>query len=112
MSRTNNELLKEALLHLPTAQAYSARDLSDEAILDAIALRLAAMIDSLNRLPASTLDDYFGATWGLMRGMRNRIVHGYMTVNASIIRVTVSDELPEIERALNRALADSDHGSA
>ncbi len=100
MSRTVPELLAEALLHLRKAKEYGKRELGDEVVIDAIALRLAAMIDALNRLPEETLMECSGDTWQLMRGMRNRIVDGYMTVDAAVIRLTVEEELPSIEESI------------
>ena len=80
MSRAENEVLSTALFHLDDVERYAERDLSDEAVLDAIALRLAAMVDALSQLPAEVLDTMFGATWKAMRGMRNRIAHGYHAI--------------------------------
>lgn len=94
MSRTTPELLDEALLHLDYLQRYAEHDLEDSLVLDAIALRLSATIDALNRLPEAIKDDLFGATWPLMCGMRNRIAHGYALIDSAMVRVTVEEEIP------------------
>lgn len=39
--------------------------------------------------------------WRSMRGMRNRIAHGYFDINLDIVRDTVQQALPELESALS-----------
>ncbi|HJD51541.1 MAG TPA: DUF86 domain-containing protein [Candidatus Rothia avistercoris] len=96
MSRTVQEILDESLLHLDYVQRYAERDLEDSLVLDAIALRLSAAIDALNRLPGAIKDDLFGATWPLMYGMRNRIAHGYALIDSAMVQVTVAEEIPDL----------------
>lgn len=38
--------------------------------------------------------------WAQMRGMRNRMVHGYFNIDLNIVWDTVQSSLPELERAL------------
>jgi uncharacterized protein with HEPN domain len=42
--------------------------------------------------------------WRQMRGIRNRIVHGYDTVDLEIVWKAVCDELPLLVPALERIL--------
>ena len=37
--------------------------------------------------------------------MRNRVAHGYFTVDVGIVWKTVEVDLPELERAIRRILA-------
>lgn len=106
MKMTPQQLCREALLHLDLARDYATRDLSDQVVVDAIALRLAAMIDVLHRLPEDVRQECFGAAWYDIWGMRNRIVHGYMTVDPAVIEVTVREDLDEVERSLAAWLRD------
>lgn len=101
MSRSQAELVNEALHHLTVALEYSKLDLASPVVIDAISLRLATAIDSLNRLPTEVLDVTFGRDWPLMRGMRNRIVHGYTSVDSSTIRATVTEEIPLLVELLS-----------
>lgn len=51
MSRTESELLAEALVHLEVAQAYGRRgDAADQMVIDAVSMRLASGIESLSKL--------------------------------------------------------------
>jgi len=40
--------------------------------------------------------------------MRNRLIHAYFDVDLDIVWTTVSDDLPELSRALDEALAEVD----
>ena len=99
MSRTEQEILAEALRHLECLDRYVAMDLEQDVVVDAIALRLAAMVDALGRLPGDVLEVMFGDEWAAMRGLRNRIAHGYHALNTDVLRITVTEELPQV-RAL------------
>ena len=41
--------------------------------------------------------------WRGMRGMRNRIAHGYFDINLDVVWDTVQTALPELLKQLNRA---------
>lgn len=87
------------------ALEYGGRDLVDEAILDACALRLMAMLDTLGQLPVDSLYEMFGDDWNLMRGVRNRIVHGYATVDPDVIAETMRSEPPAVRDTIRARLA-------
>lgn len=106
MSRTIIELLDEALLHFSFATQYASQDLNNSMVIDAIALRLSAAIDALNRLPEDHKTKLFGDTWKLMYGMRNRIAHGYAVIDAEVIRLTVHDELPALLHTIKKYRAE------
>ena len=40
--------------------------------------------------------------------MRNRLIHAYFDVDLDIVWTTVSEDLPELSRALDEALAEVD----
>src|SRR5215475_773058 len=43
--------------------------------------------------------------WVQMRGMRNRMVHGYFDIDLNIVWATVQSSLPELESQLRNATA-------
>lgn len=45
--------------------------------------------------------------WTSMRGMRNRIAHGYFEINLDVVWDTVRIALPELHEQLSRILAES-----
>lgn len=48
--------------------------------------------------------------WQSMRGMRNRIAHGYFEINLDIVWGTVQTALPELLKQLSTACNDVDDG--
>ncbi len=67
-------------------------------------MRLSAGIEALAALDATTREEIFGGMWPLMWGMRNRIAHGYLLVDAVIIRETVTQDVPSIVSQISRRL--------
>lgn len=104
--RSTDEVLEEALSHLQLAVEYATRDLDQQMVLDAASMRLAAGIDALFRLESHTRNDLFGQEWKAMWGMRNRIAHGYLLVDSSIVRQTLVVELPDLVERISQARRD------
>lgn len=90
MSRNTAEILRDALAHFQILQSHAEKDLDERLVIDAVCMRLSAGIEALAALDATTREEIFGGMWPLMWGMRNRIAHGYLLVDAVIIRQTVT----------------------
>jgi uncharacterized protein with HEPN domain len=45
-----------------------------------------------------------GQPWGKIRGMGNRLRHGYDRISSSVVWLAVQDELPSLEADVQRAL--------
>lgn len=106
MSRSTEDLLGEALVHLELADEYATGDNLDQLVIDAICMRLSAGIEVLARLDVNVRSGLYGDSWPLMWGMRNRIAHGYLLVDSGIVRQTIEVDLPEIIRAARKALVE------
>lgn len=104
MKRTEQEVLATALFHLNKVEDHANHGLAEELVVDACALRLIAMLDALSKLSETLLTRIFRSDWALMRGMRNRLVHGYATIDKRIIEATIREELPELRRIIEREL--------
>lgn len=107
MSRTTEEFLREALVHLELANTYASNKNLDQLVIDAVCMRLSAGIEVLARLDSSVRTSLFGDNWQFMWGMRNRIAHGYLLVDSDIVRLTIEVDLPDIVRVIGIALSDS-----
>lgn len=83
-------MLRDALAHFQILQSHAEKDLDERLVIDAVCMRLSAGIEALAALDATTREEIFGGMWPLMWGMRNRIAHGYLLVDAVIIRQTVT----------------------
>jgi uncharacterized protein with HEPN domain len=81
-------------------------DLSDGLAFDAVRIRLLEIGEAVRALPASLLNTEPGIPWRQIAGMRDHLAHHYFDTAHAILRATVDDDLPELERAV-RALAKS-----
>ncbi|MEO3938200.1 HepT-like ribonuclease domain-containing protein [Dermatophilaceae bacterium Soc4.6] len=106
MSRSEQELLREALVHFELMLEHAHGDVTDQLVVDAVCMRLSAGVEVLNRLEPSVRDDMFGDSWPLMWGMRNRIAHGYLLVEPTIIRQTLATDIPAILAQIHRTLSE------
>lgn len=56
-------------------------------------------------------EKYPDISWKSMKGMRNRIAHGYFEINLDIVWDTVQDSLPDLLQKLNRMQQGNDTNS-
>lgn len=103
MNRTTSEVLRDALAHFHMLQDHAQKDLDERLVIDAVCMRLSAGIEALAALDPTTRQEIFGEAWPLMWGIRNRIAHGYLLVDASIIRQTVTHDVPSIMSSITEA---------
>jgi len=96
VSQDPAEILRDALAQSEIMQAHAEQDLNERLVIDAVCMRSSAGVEALASLDPATRDDIFGGAWPLMWGMRNRIAHGYLLVDASIIRQTLVHDIPTI----------------
>jgi uncharacterized protein with HEPN domain len=94
MTRTPEDVLREAQTHFTLMTRHARGDLADQLVIDAICMRLSAGVEALARLDTATRDRLFGDAWPLMWGMRNRIAHGYLLVDTDIVRRTLEHDIP------------------
>ncbi|MDN4475818.1 hypothetical protein QQX09_08105 [Demequina sp. SYSU T00192] len=80
MSRTDAERLADARLHLNTAVEYGRRTRLEQVHVDAICMRIAAGIEALNGLAASSRDEL------------------------EVVIATLRDDIPHLVAVLDRAL--------
>ncbi|MGV8847803.1 MAG: HepT-like ribonuclease domain-containing protein [Tessaracoccus sp.] len=88
------------------ANQYASDEDLDQLVIDAICLRLSKGIKVLARLDSHVRSKLFGDNWQFMWEMRNRIAHGYLLVDADIVRRTTEIDLPDILRMIRREVSD------
>ena len=103
MSRTKAEILGEALDHFRVMLAHAERE-PTQLVVDAVCMRLSAGIEALSRLTEAERLEIFGSGWVPMWGMRNRIAHGYLLVEPSIVRQTLHKDVPVIVGRIRAAI--------
>lgn len=64
--------------------------------------------EATRRLPPSLRDQYPTIPWKGMAGMRDRIIHGYDTVDLGIVWNVVTQDIPGIRPGLQQIMADYD----
>lgn len=62
--------------------------------------------EATKRLPMSIREHYPEIPWTGMAGMRDRIIHGYDTVDLQIVWDVVQQDIPEIKPQIQQILAD------
>ncbi|GAA0991334.1 HepT-like ribonuclease domain-containing protein [Subtercola frigoramans] len=101
MSRSDAELISDALDHIEALKRHVARsDIEDDIVADAVSLRLAAAIESISQTSATFREETFGDDWKVIWATRNRIAHGYAFIDIRLILDTVANDVPEFERKL------------
>ncbi len=104
MNRDTSDIRGDALALFEIMQSHAEQDLNDQLVIDAVCMRLSAGIEALAALDPTELQSLFGADWSLMWGMRNRIAHGYLLVDPTVIRATLTHDVPTIVRRIRRTL--------
>ena len=75
-------------------------DLSDGLVFDAVRIRLLEIGEAVKALPAETLISQPGIPWSQIARMRDRLAHRYFDTDHAVVRATVDNDLPELERAV------------
>jgi uncharacterized protein with HEPN domain len=80
-------------------------DLTDGLIFDAVRIRLLEIGEAVKALPADLLDTQPDIPWRQVAGMRDHLAHRYFDTAHAILKATVDDDLPELERAVHQLTA-------
>lgn len=62
--------------------------------------------EAAKRLPVNLREQYPAIPWRGMAGMRDRIIHGYDTVDLQIVWDVVKQDIPEIKPQIQQILVD------
>jgi len=58
--------------------------------------------EAAKQVPVSVREEYPDIPWRDIAGMRDRLIHGYFSVNLERLWNTVRDDLPHLEAALKK----------
>ena len=72
----------------------------DEMVQDAVIRNLEVIGEAVSKLSESTKAENEQLPWRQISGMRNRLIHGYMTTNLEIVWNTVEKVLPEFNKQI------------
>jgi uncharacterized protein with HEPN domain len=79
---------------------------SDFRINFAVVRALEIVGEATKRLPMTLRDQYPNIPWKQMAGMRDRIIHGYDTVDLEIVWDVVKQDIPQIKPQIQQILKD------
>ena len=68
----------------------------DELIQDGVIRNLEIVGEAVTKLSPELKDRYSHVPWAEISGMRNRLIHGYMSVNMAIVWDTVAQLVPDL----------------
>ena len=106
--------LRDYLAHMAEAaqlaQTYCSQltftqFLQDKKTQQAVLLNLLVIGEAVAKIAAAHpefLDEHPEIPWKSIRGMRNRLAHGYFDVNLDTVWETVQSALPTLEQALGK----------
>lgn len=76
----------------------------DDKSIRAIEMNFIIIGEAANQIPEEIEEEYPEIPWGLMRAMRNRIVHAYFNVDEKLMWDTVQNDLPPLIPLLEKLL--------
>lgn len=76
--------------------------MSSELVLDAVIRNLQVRAEPTSRLSESVKATEPEVPWSEIKALRNRLTHGYLTINLDIVWEVVEQNLPELDDAIRR----------
>ena len=77
---------------------------NDEKSIRAVEMNFIIIGEAANQIPEKVEERYSSIPWGLMRAMRNRIVHVYFRVDEKLMWDTIQNDLPPLIPELEKLL--------
>ena len=101
------QILSHAREAVEIGHGKTRPDLDSDRLLNLALTRLIEIIgEAANRVPDSVRDEYSNLPWLQMIGARNRLIHGYDSVDFDILWTIVSRDLPIVIAQLEVILDD------
>ena len=112
MTRHDDEVLLRHMIEAATAVRRFMLDRSrddlhrDELLLAGVIQKLEVIGEAANRVGEDTRRAMADVPWRQAVHMRNRLIHGYFAVDPDIVWATVTTNVPELLRLLERSDAE------
>ena len=81
----------------------------DEKTSSAVMLKLEIIGEAAKNMPTDLRDRYSGVPWSDMARMRDRISHGYFSINYGIVWNVIKKQLPVLEHRMAEILEEMDN---
>lgn len=109
MSRHATQRLLDVLAALDAIETHTRRgDLSDGLVFDAVRVRLIEIGEAVKALPPEVLAGDPDLPWSEIARMRDHLAHRYFDTTHSIVAATITQDLPELRRAVERLLGSAE----
>lgn len=76
---------------------------------DAVIRRFEIIGEAAKRVSEDCRNRHAEIPWKVMAGMRDRVIHGYDTVDVDVVWRTIVNDLPDLERNLRLLLDEEDN---
>jgi uncharacterized protein with HEPN domain len=86
---------------MPTEKQTFLHDLQCQ---DAVMRNLAVIGEAAKKLPRSIRDGHPQVPWKAITGMRDKLIHDYVSVDVTVVWDTVQHDLPILRRAVTTLL--------
>ena len=108
MSRGDEQRLADILAAAAAIAEHVQRgDLEDGLVFDAVRIRLIEIGEAVKALDEELIELEPGIPWIDIAGMRDHLTHRYFDSAHTIVRATVSEDLPPLVAAVKRLLKKS-----
>jgi uncharacterized protein with HEPN domain len=105
VSRHARRRLLDVQAALDAIDAHAGRgDLSDGLVFDAVRVRLIEIGEAVKAVPDEVLAGEPDPPWSEIARMRDHLAHRYFDTTHAIVAATVTQDLPELRRAVERLL--------
>ena len=103
MTRDDRQRLDDITAAIAAIREHLKRGaVSDGLIFDAVRVRLIEIGEAVKTLPTELLATEASVPWEQVAGMRDRLAHRYFDTSHAIVAGTVENDLPELEKAVDR----------
>lgn len=110
--RQSIDYLNDIIGAIEKAEAFSCgmtidEFLADEKTLYATVRAIEIIGEASKHVPESVRDRYPDLPWKQMSGMRDKLIHAYFGVDATVIWKTIREDIPPIKNALQQVLKET-----
>ena len=97
------QMLDYAREALALTQSRQRADLDNDRLLDLALTRLLEIIgEAANRVPEEVQEAHPEIAWGQIISLRNRLIHGYDSIDFDILWAIVQSDLPDLVENLKK----------
>ncbi len=112
LERLRHVLTEIDFLQRATASIDRDRFLADEMALRAFERSLTVIGEAVKALPFQLTERYPTVPWRRIAGMRDRLIHGYFSVDHDIVWDTAVNRVRELRPVVERMIADLEREAA